>query len=195
MHGLINRSVQNFLNETYGKNLWRDVAGEIGLLPDGFEPMLQYPDDLTEALLDAAAARLGKPRLALLEDLGAHLVSIEPLRRLLRFGGADFAEFVLSLDELEGRGLMALPELEMPSLVLCDAAGGRFRMQVHARWEGWVAVVAGLLRAMADDYGALALIEMEEAGYGAAGIVHVTLHDARFAEGRRFDLTQPAAVH
>jgi hypothetical protein len=194
MHGLINRSVQNFLNETYSEGLWRDIARSLCISPGGFEPMLHYPDSLTEALIDTAAARLGKPRLVLLEDLGAHLVSIEPLRRLLRFGGVDFSEFVLSLDELEGRGVMTLPELELPSLVLCEAAGGRFRLEVRAVWSGWVAIVAGLLRAMADDYGALALIEIASEKDGV-GIVNVTLHDARFAEGRRFDLAQPAAVH
>lgn len=196
MHGLINRSVQNFLSETYGESLWREIARSIGISPTGFEPMLLYPDCLTDAMIGDAALRLGKPRLALLEDLGAYLVSIEPLRRLLRFGGADFAEFVLSLDELEGRGVMTLPELELPSLVLSEAAGGRFRMEVRADWDGWTAVVAGLLRAMADDYGALALIETAcDVENADASIVQVTLHDARFAEGRRFDLTQPVAVH
>lgn len=185
MHGLINRSVQCFLRDTYGDALWRDVAGRIGLPPEGFEPMLHYPDGLTATLLEAAATRLGKPRAALLEDLGAYLVTREPLRRLMRFGGADYAEFLLSLDEMQGRGLMALPDLALPEIALRHADGGRFTLAVTGS-DGWGPVLAGLLRAMADDYGALALIEVAEDEVGA--LLHVTLHEARFSEGRRFDL-------
>lgn len=190
MHGLINRSVQCFLRDTYGEALWRDVARCIGLPPEGFEPMLHYPDGLTASLLNTAAGRLGKPRAALLEDLGAYLVSREPLRRLMRFGGADYAEFLLSLDEMQGRGLMALPDLALPGITLRHAAGGRFVLEVTGH-DGWGAVLAGLLRAMADDYGALALIEV--VAEGAEGTqLQVTLHEARFSAGRRFDLARPA---
>ena len=44
MHGLINRAIQCFLRDTYGADLWAQVAeaSEIGV--EGFEAMLDYPD-------------------------------------------------------------------------------------------------------------------------------------------------------
>ena len=190
MHGLINRSIQIFLCETYGGLLWADVASAAGLGPDGFEAMLHYDDEVTDVVLASASGRLGKPRAALLEDFGAFLVTQEPLRRLLRFGGVDYADFLLSLDELQGRGLMALPDLDLPTLGLNVHAGGRFTLTVQGDLPGWGAIATGLLRAMADDYGALATIEPMVPRNGAE-ILSIELHDARFAEGRRFDLAQP----
>jgi len=89
MHGLVNRSLQAFLNDTYGYQLWEAVAQDIDMDPSGVEAMVQLDDGLTELLVSAAARRLDKPRDALLEDVGAYLVSRESLRRLLRFSGPE----------------------------------------------------------------------------------------------------------
>lgn len=213
MHGLVNRSLQSFLRDTYGPGLWSAVAQAAGVGPDGFEAMLSYEDALTEALLAGAAARLGKPREVLLEDLGSYLVSLEPLRRLLRFGGGSYADFLQSLEELPGRAHLAVPELALPALWLSARQEGRLRLQLRpgiatdcngecggpcvalcAAGRGavlaWGPVFAGILRAMADDYGALALIELEEGAEGLPEIA-VELLDADFAEGRRFELAPP----
>ena len=93
MHGLINRSIQCFLRDTYGAQVWSDVAIAARLGFDSFEAMLSYESDLTEAVLTAACTHLDKRRDVLLEDLGTYLVShpnVEALRRLLRFGGTTF---------------------------------------------------------------------------------------------------------
>jgi hypothetical protein len=192
MHGLINRSIQRFLNDTYGAELWRTIAATVSVPPDGFEAMLHYDDAITSAMLEVAADRLAKPHDALLEDLGAFLVTQEPLRRLLRFGGVDYPDFLLSLEELPARGLMALPDLDLPQLTLINVAEGRFSLLVGARVRGWGSVLSGLLRAMADDYGALVLIESLVAGEGQE-LISVELLQARFASGRRFVLAQPVA--
>lgn len=192
MHGLINRSIQRFLRDTYGAALWQAVAEVAAVPAAGFEALLQYDDALTAAMLDAAADRLGKPREVLLEDLGAFLVTLEPLRRLLRFGGIDYADFLMSLEELPARGRMALPELELPFLVLDSQSEGKMTLLVQASLPGWGPVLSGLLRAMADDYGALALIDLLAAGEGQ-DLVSVELLDTRYASGRRFVLAQPVA--
>lgn len=197
MHGLINRSIQCFLQETYGRALWERVAFQAQVEASGFETMLRYEDSVTQALISAAARVLDRPEAAFLEDLGAFLVSIEPLRRLLRFGGQGFFDFLMSLDELQSRGQMALPDLELPELVLEAQRGGWFGFKVCAAQRGWSAVVTGLVRAMADDYGALVLIEAE--GPLAVDVepqeyIRVEVLDARFVEGRSFELARPSGV-
>ena len=79
-----------------------------------FELMLKYPDRLTFDLCAALAAALKWPQLDVLEDLGTYLVSHkngQNLRRLLRFGGQKYEEFLISLDELNDRS-------ELPFLAL-----------------------------------------------------------------------------
>lgn len=190
MHGLVNRSIQCFLRDTYGNAQWQAIAVAAGAPPEGFEGMLEYDDEVTEALLTAAQEKLAKPRAALLEDLGIHLVShpgFEPLRRLLRFGGVGFEDFLHSLEDLQGRGRLAVPDLELPRLELHDHEEGRYSVSCHARHPVFVHVVAGVLRAMADDYGALVLIDVTDAE-GPAARLDIDLLDQRFAQGRSFQL-------
>jgi hypothetical protein len=49
-------------------------------------------------------------------------------------------------------------------------------------------VARGLLRAMADDYGALAVIEGEDGAGDGAAVLTIRLLDTAFAEGRAFTL-------
>jgi hypothetical protein len=198
MHGLVNRSIQCFLRDVYGQALWAGVAHDVGIGDDGFEAMLAYDDRLTDAVLSAAAARLVRPLNVLLEDLGSYLVSLEPLRRLLRFGGAEYADFLDSLDELPDRARLAVAEIGLPDIEVAVAPEGVYFITLRDGRHGFAAVFSGLLRAMADDYGALALIDAA-AGKGAGGIaadpvcqtIRVELLDARHASGRAFHLAQP----
>ncbi len=191
MHGLINRSVQCFLRDTFGTEVWHAVAADAGVPAEGFEPLLRYEDAITLRLVDAAADRLGRPRESLLEDLGTYLVSHpnrEGLRRLLRFGGVGYVDFLHSIDDLPGRGRLAVPDLDLPQLELTEEGGGRFLLACRAPHSAFATVMIGVLRAMADDYGALVLLEPAGRGEDGAELIAIDLLDQSFAEGRRFDL-------
>lgn len=196
MHGLINRSIQCFLRDTYGPATWRQVAFTAGLGFDSFEPLLTYDAALTEAVLDAASRVLRRPRESVLEDLGTYLVShpnLERLRRLLRFGGVTFLDFLHSLEDVPERSRLALPDLDLPELRLVDHGDGNYRLHCSVMLPGVGHIVVGLLRAMADDYGALVLLD--HAGCGDTGeVIAVQLLDHRHSAGRRFDLAQPGAA-
>ena len=192
MHGLLNRAIQCFLGDAYGLAVWVDVAGRAGIGPDGFEPLLSYDDRTTILLVEAAAAVLRRPRETVLEDLGTYLVSHpnrEGLRRLLRFGGTGFVEFLHSLDDLPDRARLALADLDLPDLELAEEGPQRFCLRCRSPVPGTGHVMVGLLRAMADDYGALAVLEHlgDDPGRGEE-VVAIHLLESRFAEGRRFDL-------
>lgn len=190
MHGLIARSLQSFILDTYGQELWEEILHAASGPAEGFEPLLVYPERLVMAVAEAACQRLARSRDSLLEDLGTYLVSHprqERLRRLLRFGGADFADFLQSLDDLPGRARLAVSDLDLPVLDLSVCGDGRYEIQSRRAPAGFVAVLTGVLRAMADDYGALVLIEPGVRANGV-DVVRVDLLDQRFAEGRQFDL-------
>ncbi len=194
MHGLVNRSIQCFLRDTYGEGLWLAVARDAGLGFDSFETMISYDDSLTGAVIDAAARRLDRPRDTVMEDLGTYLVSHpnrERVRRLLRFGGVGFVDFLHSLDDLPGRARLALPDLELPRLSLEEEGDDRFTLRCTSPLSGAGHVVVGLLRAMADDYGALVLLDHSQGGPDS-DLVSIHLLEQQFAAGRRFDLAQRA---
>ncbi len=195
MHGLINRSLQCFLQDTYGQGSWDAVVREAGLPLNNFESMLTYEDGLTNQVLNAAVAVLGRPRDTLLEDLGNYLVSRESqtvLRRLLRFSGVNFVDFLNSLEELPERGRLVLPNLEMPDLDLRDHGHGLFSLHCAAPLQGAGHVVVGLLRAMADDYGALVLLEHHGEINGVEEI-SIQIADQTFNAARPFNLGMAVA--
>lgn len=194
MLGLINRSFQFFLSDTYGPPLWESVAIEAGIALSGFEPMLEYDDKLTDRVIDAAQILLRRPRESLLEDLGTYLVSHDGLltvRRLLRFSGVNFSDFLNSIEELPERGRLVLPDLDLPDLDLTDFGAGQFRLRCVSRLHGAGHIVVGLLRAMADDYGALVLLEhlgTEGGTDGLAEVISVQIADQALYEPRPFNL-------
>jgi len=200
MHGLINRGLQGFLTDTYGQDTWARIADLAALAPEGFEALLTYDPALTVAVLDAAVATLGKPREVLLEDLGTYIVShpaTEPVRRLLRFGGLDFADFMNSLDELPGRARLAVPDLCLPDIETTEVAPDAFVVICRSHFAGFGLILAGLLRAMADDYGALALIEWTGECPDACPCceqISVRLLEGAYSEGRQFALFRSEAV-
>lgn len=194
MHGLVNRAIECYLRDTYGIPLWAEVAREAQLGFDSFETLLTYDLSQTEAVLAAAARLLDRPRDTLLEDLGTYLIShktADPLRRLLRFGGVGFADFLHSLDDLPGRAQLALPDLDLPELELCSSAPGRFALTCRSPIVGMGHVLVGLLRAMADDYGALVLLD-HQGGDVRGEVIAIRLLDASHGERRGFPLAARA---
>jgi hypothetical protein len=194
MHGLINRAVQCFLRDTYGPDRWLAVARAAGFGSAGFDTMAVYDQAVTDALIDAAARQLDRPRDLMLEDLGTYLVShptVEPVRRLLRFGGATFMDFLLSIEDLQGRSQLAVPGIDVPELALEEVEADVFELACRSPLRGAGHVVTGLLRAMADDYGVLALLD-HQGTRGGAEMLRIHVLETGYAAGRRFDLAAVA---
>jgi hypothetical protein len=191
MHGLVNRAFQSFLRDTFGAALWDRVALAAGADAQGFEAMLVYDAALTDAVIDAASRALRRPRAAVLEDFGHYLVShphLEPLRRLLRFSGSSYADFLSGLEDMRDRACLAVPDLDLPDLTLAEDGPDSFVLRCAAPIADAGHVYLGLLRAMADDYGALVFLDHLGLQDGAE-VIAIRLVAARHAEGRRFDLS------
>ena len=190
MHGLINRAIQCFVTDAYGHDKWLEATQRAELDFVEFEAMMVYDDALTPALLDAIADVLDRPRDEMMEDLGTYLVShptVEALRRLLRFGGVNFVEFLQSLDDLPDRARLAVSDLDLPRIELREHSAGRFSLICDCPVEGYGHVMMGILRAMADDYGALAVLEHKGGGRGTE-VISISLIETEFSAGRTFEL-------
>ncbi len=190
MHGLLLRPVQSFVSEIYGRATWDALADAVGLDGRKIEPMESYPDALAGQLTAAASEQLGKPANELLEDVGVFLIShpkCETVRRLMRFGGDTFLEFLFSLNELPARAQLAVSGLTLPELDLREHFSGALTLTVIGGPQGAGDVLVGMLRALADDYGALVLLE----NLGTSGettVIDIHIHDLSYQEGRSFQL-------
>jgi len=190
MHGLINKAIQAFVCSTYGVSRWRDITDSAELGFSEFEAMLIYTDEQSQRLLTAMEQVLERPLPEMLEDMGTFLVAnpqVESLRRLLRFGGVNYVEFLHSLDDLPDRVRLAVSDLRLPALELIETAPGQFQLLCQSGMPGYASVMMGVLRAMADDYGDLVILEHSGTQEGAE-VISVTLVETDFAEGRTFDL-------
>ncbi|MFQ6552571.1 heme NO-binding domain-containing protein [Aestuariibius insulae] len=187
MHGLINRAIQCFIEDTYGSSAWIEIAARSSL-PDGeFEALRLYDPALTDTLIATATKHLDKDRASLLEDLGTYLVSHPnraSLRRLLRFGGQNFDDFLHSIDDLPDWARLAVPDLTLPGLELHSLGQGEYRIEIEENFRGAIHVALGLLRGMADDYGVLAVLSLSSDHPGVA----VQVHEHQFSAGRDFHL-------
>ena len=190
MHGLINCAVQCYVSDSYGTDKWLEVAREADLDFVDFEAMLIYDAALTPRILDASAKVLDRPRADIMEDMGTFLVTnpnVQALRRLLRFGGVTFVEFLHSLDDLPDRVRLAVADLHLPKIELLDHNEARFSLVCDATITGFGNVMMGMLRTMADDYGALVFLEHDGSVAGVE-TVSITLIEQEFAAGRSFEL-------
>lgn len=197
MQGLINHGIERFVRDTYGCKVWVASMRRLNLGFAEFEPMLTYSSEITDRLLTVLSVQLERSRAELLEDIGTYLAShpdVEAIRRLLRFGGVTFVEFLRSLEELPDRARLAVPDLDLPPLELREHTGQSCSVILRpgeAHPAGFGHVMAGLLRVMADDYGALVCID-HKGGCDGTEIVAIRLLDRDFATGRAFDLGAPA---
>ncbi len=190
MHGLINRAIQSFVCATYGHACWLRATEVAELGFSEFEAMLIYDRELSMNVLDALCTDLNRSRADLLEDMGTYLVShpnMEGLRRLLRFGGVSYVEFLHSLDDLSDRVRLAVSDLQLPALELQEHSPAQYELLCHPGLPGYSSVMVGILRAMADDYGALVILS-HEGRKEQVDSISVTLIESAFSEGRQFDL-------
>lgn len=189
MDALLLRSLQGYVRDTFGQQVWLSICRQSALKIETFEPMLRYDPGMADRVAAVAAKVLGRSVDTIWEDMGTYLVTNpahEGVRRLLRFGGPGFVDFLHSLEEAPGRARLALPGLDLPELVLTEDAPDRFRVLCPSRLKGVQRVLVGMLTAMADDYGVLCLIEAT-----GKDEVAVRVLDHAHASGRRFDLARP----
>ena len=190
MHGLVNRAIQRFVTDSYGEARWKAAANLADIGVADFEAMWIYDDALTSRVLAAVCDVLDRPYEELMEDIGTYLVShpnVEALRRLLRFGGVSFEEFLHSLDDLPDRARLAVADLELPELELREHGAGSYSLRCNGRIPGCGHLFMGILRALADDYGALVLLEHQGQADGVE-TVQISLLELAFSKGRGFDL-------
>lgn len=191
MLGLICKSFEGFVRDQHGDAAWSRIRVAAGLSFDRFEVLRNYDTAVLAKVTRATVAELGRPHTAVLEDIGHWICThppLEPIRRLIRFSGTDFVDLLYALDEMHDRTRIAWPGLQMAEFRTTQQGPGDFSVACHSGIPGAAAVLTGVLRAMADDYGTLAIIESDRADGDGVERVTVRVFDQTFQAPREFNL-------
>lgn len=187
MHGIINRGLQCFIRDIHGVDMWEETCEQAKLPFYNFESMLTYDDATTEDLLSSFGGLINRSRDDILEDFGTYIVSEQALtaaRRLLKFGGGNYVEFLYSLNFVYDWAKLAVPDLDIPTMELVAHDARHFTLYARFQKRGFGAALLGLLRAMADDYKTLVIITHTRSilRHVDEDIFKVELHDEEGAD-------------
>ncbi|MEO0860820.1 MAG: heme NO-binding domain-containing protein [Pseudomonadota bacterium] len=160
---MICKALEGYVRTTHGDGIWDQACRDAGIKTRSFETVHEYPDEKFDRVLMSVAGTLGRRIAVLMEDMGMWVVThppLAPVRRLFRFSGETFSAFMVSLDEINDRAQMALPGLELPIYRVRSDEPGAY--VVRSTWvsEGGGPLLCGVLQALADEYGALVLLEV-----------------------------------
>lgn len=176
------------MTDGFGADRWQAALAVADVDVVNFEAMFDYDDAYLPKVLNGCAISLERDQSTILEDIGTYLVTQQnqaSVRRLMRFGGETFVDMLHSLDELPGRTRLAVSGLGLPQISVREHAPLCFTVVCDGVPLGFGHVLVGLLRAMADDYGALALVE--HLGLrGGCEVIEASVIDTSFAEDRGF---------
>ena len=182
MHKIATNCLEMFLKDAYGDDLWQSVADAAGFDSGDLLNWHGASEEVAESIFVEASARLGKSRQEFLEDMGAWLTHQEPIRRLLRFSGGRFYDFLGSLREIVPRIKMVLPDIGISNLRVSTNGTGSYCILGKEEDVDFIWIISGAIRGMADDYGALAVIST------SANSVNVDVALPEFSERRGFSL-------
>lgn len=157
MYGLVNRSIEGLITRDFGEDRWQAVRARAGLGAEPFVAMRAYDDSVTYALVGAASEELGLPAATLLEAFGEYWtvhVAHASYGDMLRHYGDTVAEFVGNLDAMHVQVATSMPELVPPSFQVDEGEDGVLVVEYRSKRAGLAPMVAGLLRGVAQIYGA-----------------------------------------
>lgn len=189
MQGIVARVFRGFIRDAYGTARWIEIMQEAGLPCLTRQWIFSGTWRVGPEALVVAARQLQTSEVSLLEDLGTYMVAhpnMEAFRRLLRYGGQNFESFLFSLRDLEGRARLILPDLHLPRLAVRESDEAVFMLEFQDDAGPFAAISVGVIRAMADDYGVLVLVDLEQEG--SRPCVTVRLLSQDFAAGRQLEL-------
>lgn len=180
---MINRALCVFLEKQYGPDVWDSILLISNLRKSDVLNISDHPRNLRR-LLASASRHLCMTPSELLEDFGAWLVRLENVRRLLRFSGPEFTDFIYSLEDLPARAALIVSDVPDIRINVTLISNNEFEIKAVNMPAAWFSTMVGAVRGMADDYGVLTVITSSE------GALKVRIAASKFGENRIFSLLE-----
>lgn len=171
MLGMINHAIGEMVSERLGPESWERVKERVGFGDAVFVVMRQYPDDLTYALVGAAAEEASMAPAELLREFGRYWIRYsdrQPWGKVMRSMGTDLRSLLLSLDAMHTRIAISFPGVTMPHFRVEDEPGA-MRVHYFSHRPGLAPFVHGALEALGDLYTQpVTVVQSEDRAAGAA---------------------------
>ncbi len=193
MHGMVHKGIGVFATDYFGSDAWDGLRRELGIDIDPASAT-QLNDLVATQILFNLADRSGRSKRDVMEDYGTFLMTSDVtsgIRRLMRFGGSDFLEYIDSLEDLPGRVRLAIDDFILPPLTVIQSSESTYKVWVETKLGAFTFVLIGMFRAMADDYGVLSEIKHEERR-DTGDMISIKIFDVGFDAGRDFSLVGAA---
>jgi hypothetical protein len=156
MYGMVNLAIQGFLTERYGQAVWETVKQQVAPDLDHFLTMEQYPEEVTQGLVAAAAEITEKPMHELLDDIGEYFTGYAKRSghgELLDIIGGSLPEALNNLDNMHTRVALAFPDLRPPSFWCTDVDEGSLILHYLSERTGLAPMIPGAVRGLAGMFG------------------------------------------
>lgn len=118
MYGLVNRAMQNLVQERFGEEAWNRIRENAGVDIEVFSSNEKYDDKITYSLVSSASLVLNLPVDVLLVEFGKYWVTktaVSSYGPLMSNTGSSVREFLINLPHLHNHVKMIFPDLRPPT--------------------------------------------------------------------------------
>lgn len=174
MYGMIHRGIRQMTIDRAGVDAWRLVEERLGIGPAELISANVYPDELTLALIAAAAEQMGHSVPECLNAFGRYWIGFaenSPYGAIMDFVGQDIAEFVTNLDRMHKAVLLAMPEAQVPDFTLLRASPGELVVRYRGKRAGLEVFVIGLLEGLLERFGRTGRVTLANSSADAADFI------------------------
>lgn len=152
MDGLVTKALADVIRARADPATYAAIVRDAGLEGSVFGAGEPYPDDVTFALVDAAARGLGLSAEAVLEMLGEHWVQFaigEGYGGFLTTAGRTFREVLMNLDRMHEKISLGSPHLRQPTFWCTNVSGDTLVLHYASTRSGLAPLVVGIVRGLA----------------------------------------------
>ncbi|GLI65462.1 hypothetical protein VaNZ11_008812 [Volvox africanus] len=155
MIGWVNNSVECFVRDTFGDDVWASVVDVAGVGKGGWVSSCPYPDSETYQVVITASTLLGVTPAQALEAYGVYFVDYvtqQGYEKLLHTLGSNIAEFLKSLNNLHLHLTMSFPAMSAPAFKCMAVGPESLELHYYSHRPALGPIVVGVLRGLANRY-------------------------------------------
>jgi len=163
MYGMVNLAIEGYLTERYGDSVWQTVKDKAAPGIDRFLTMEQYPEEVTQGLVAAAAEITGRPMDEMLNELGEYFTGYAKRSghgELLDIIGSNLPEALDNLDNMHTRVALAFPDLRPPSFWCTDVDDHSLILHYLSERSGLAPMIPGAVRGLAGMFGTEVVVRL-----------------------------------
>lgn len=155
MKGVINRGLQDFVEDRFGSEAWEKIKSLARCEEPFFSISEDYPDSMTTDLVAAAAEVAGLSADTVLFELGKAFVThtlIPSYPTYVQLAGSSARGFLLNLDKVHKMVTRNMPNAAPPSFLYDELPDGRLLMHYRSK-RALCAALRGLILSVGAHFG------------------------------------------